>query len=359
MIFPIVGLVLVILTWGSIPSVLFSVFLFAIHVVLVLNAVSHAEAIAHRVGEPFGTLILAVAITIIEVSLILTLMSAEGPKAETLARDTVFAAIMIVCNGVVGVSIFLDARRDHVVRFSEQGANALLGTVITIATLSLVIPTFTSSSEGGTFTGSQLAFSAVAAASVYGVFIFVQTVRHRWMFLAPDGLENERSVSSQQHDLAEHKKKSSSEIWLRTVMLLVSLVGVVGLAKTLAPRMEDAVTWIGAPASFVGVITALLILLPESITALRAASNGEMQRSLNLSLGSALASIGLTIPAVAVASIWMTGPITLGLGGKEIVLLALTAVVSSLTFGSGQATILQGAQHLAVFAAFIFLSIVP
>ena len=356
---PLVGLIFVLLTWGSDPSVLLSVLLFAVHVALVLVSVAHAEAIAHKVGEPFGTLILAVAITVIEVSLILTLMSAEGPKAETLARDTVFAAIMIVCNGVVGVSIFLDARRDHVVRFSEQGANALLGTVITIATLSLVIPTFTSSSEGGTFTGSQLAFSAVAAASVYGVFIFVQTVRHRWMFLAPDGLEQEQAIRLTNSDLNDHNDKMSSSIWFRTFMLLVSLIGVVGLAKTLAPRMEDAVNWIGAPASFVGVITALLILLPESITALRAASNGEMHRSLNLSLGSALASIGLTIPAVAVASIWMSGPITLGLGGKEIVLLALTAMVSSLSFGSGQATILQGAQHMAVFAAFIFLSIVP
>lgn len=151
---PVVGVLLVFATWGSNPSVFLSAILFAFHVILVLSSVSHAEAIAHRVGEPFGTLILAVAITVIEVSLILTLMSAEGPKAESLARDTVFAAIMIVCNGVVGVSIFLDARRDDVVRFSEQGANALLGTIVTIATLSLVMPTFTSSSEGGTFTGS-------------------------------------------------------------------------------------------------------------------------------------------------------------------------------------------------------------
>lgn len=358
-IFPFVGLALVAFTWGSDPSVIWSVALFVFHIVLVLMSVSHAEAIAHRLGEPFGTLILALAITVIEVSLIVTLMVAEGPKAETLARDTVFAAIMIVCNGVVGLSIFLDARRDHVVRFSEQGANALLGTVITIATLSLVIPSFTSSSKGGTFTGSQLAFSAVSAAVVYFVFVFAQTVRHRWMFLAPDALKEEDG-DEHAHVSAQAPRAGRSEgLTIRTVMLLVSLVGVVGLAKTMAPRMEDAVVWIGAPQSFVGVITALLVLLPESITALRAASKGEMQTSLNLSLGSALASIGLTIPAVAVASIWLEGPITLGLGGKEIVLLALTAVVSALTFGSGQATILQGAQHLAVFAAFFFLSIVP
>lgn len=356
---PVFGALLVVLSWGSDPSVLAAIALVAIHIVIVLVSVVHAEAIAHKLGEPYGTIVLALAITVIEVSLILTLMVAEGPKAETLARDTVFAAIMIVCNGVIGVSIFLDARHDKVVTFSEQGANALLGTVVTIATLSLVMPTFTSSSEGGTFTGSQLAFSAVSAATVYGVFVFVQTVRHRWMFLSPDG--RSREEGNELSHVEAHPEKGSvwDSVMVRSLALLVSLVGVVGLAKTLAPPMNDAVEWAGAPQSFVGVLTALLVLLPESVTALRSASRGEMQTSLNLSLGSALASIGLTIPAVAVASIWLEGPITLGLGGKEIVLLALTAIVSTLTFGSGQATILQGAQHLAVFAAFLFLSIVP
>lgn len=356
---PFVGVALIALMWGSTPSVFVSLLLFLAHVIVVLMSVAHAEAIAHRVGEPYGTVVLALAITVIEVSLIVTLMATDGARAETLARDTVFAAIMIVCNGVIGLSIFLDARHDHVVKFSEQGANALLGTVVTIATLSLVIPTFTSSSPGGTFTGSQLVFSAVSAAGVYLVFVFVQTVRHRWMFLAPDALADEEG-DEHAHVIAHDSTQGwRDSLVLRTAMLLVSLAAVVGLAKVLAPTMEDAVVWIGAPQAFVGVITALLVLLPESITALRAASKGEMQTSLNLSLGSALASIGLTIPAVAIASLWLDGPVTLGLGGKEIALLALTAIVSSLTFGSGQATILQGAQHLAIFAAFLFLSIVP
>lgn len=356
---PALGVVLVVLTWGSDPAVPVATGLFVAHVFLVLVAVSHAEAIAHRLGEPLGTIVLAVSITVIEVSLIVTLMVAEGPKAETLARDTVFAAVMIVCNGVIGLSIFLDARKDQVVRFSEQGANALLGTVVTIATLSLVIPRFTSSSEGGTFTGSQLAFSAVSAAVVYAIFVFVQAVRHRWMFLSPDGLARE-AEGEVAHRVDEPSKYGFADTLLvRSVLLLASLIGVVGLAKALAPSMNRAVDAIGAPQAFVGVMTAMLVLLPESVTALRAASRGEMQTSLNLSLGSALASIGLTIPAVAVASIWLDGPITLGLGGKEIVLFALTVVVSSLTFGSGQATILQGAQHIAIFAAFLFLSIVP
>ena len=356
---PVVGLVLLVLTWGSEPSLLLTIVLVVAHVALVMMAVAHAEAIAHRVGEPYGTLVLALAVTVIEVSLILTLMSIAESGTETLARDTVFAAIMIVCNGVVGLSIFVDARKDHIVDFSEQGANALLGTVMTIATLSLVMPNFTTSSEGATFSGSQLAFSAVSAFAVYLVFVFVQTVRHRWMFLSPEALEREAGNEFAHVDSHTPRSGRAEGLLIRSVFLLISLAGVVGLAKVLAPRIEDAVEWAGAPRSFVGVVIALLVLLPESITALRAASRGEMQTSLNLSLGSALASIGLTIPAVAIATIWLDGPVTLGLGAKEIVLLALTAVISTLTFGSGKATILQGAQHLTVFAAFLFLAVVP
>lgn len=356
---PVIGLLAVVLTWGSDPSVTASVALVALHVALVIVSVAHAEAIARRVGEPFGTLVLALAVTVIEVSLIVTLMALDGPGSQTLARDSVFAAIMIVCNGVIGMSILLDARKDHIVRFNEQGANALLGTVMTIATLSLVMPTFTSSSAGGTFTGSQLAFSAISAAAVYLVFVFVQTVRHRWMFLSPEALALEQREELAHVEPHPPRSGRAEGLLLRLAALVVSLAGVVGLAKTLAPRIQDLVKTIDAPQSFVGVIIALMVLLPESTAALRSASRGEMQTSLNLSLGSGLASIGLTIPAVAIASIWLDGPITLGLGGKEIVLLGLTAVISILTFGSGRATILQGAQHLAVFTAFIFLAVVP
>jgi Ca2+:H+ antiporter len=286
-------------------------------------------------------------------------MATEGPSAATLARDTVFAAIMIVCNGIVGVAIVVRARGHRIVKFSEQGANALLGTVMTITTLSLVLPTFTESSEGRTFTASQFAFSAVSAAVVYAVFVFVQTISHRWMFLAPEALDDE-SNDEFAHVAPHAPREGRAEgLLARIGLLVVSLAGVVGLAKTLAPRIEDAVVWAGAPQAFVGVVIALMILLPESVAAIRAAHRGEMQTSLNLSLGSALASIGLTIPAIAVASIWLDGPIILGLGPKEIVLLVLTALVGTLTFGSGQATIVQGAQHLAIFAAFIFLTIIP
>lgn len=356
---PFVGLILLVVTWGSTPSVPMSVILIAIHVALVMVSVGHAEAIARRVGEPYGTLVLALAVTVIEVSLIVALMASGGPGSETLARDAVFAVIMIVCNGVVGASIIADARRDQIVRFNEQGANALLGTVMTIATLSLVMPTFTTSSAVGTFTPSQLAFSAIAAAAVYVLFVLVQTRRLRWMFLSPEALEQEAHEEMAHVEPHAPREGLAEGLPVRLSLLIVSLIGVVGLAKTLASRIEETVRWVGAPQSFVGVVIALMVLLPESVAALRAASRGEMQTSLNLSLGSALASIGLTIPAIAVASIWLDGPITLGLGGKEIVLLVLTTVVSMLTFGSGRATVLQGMQHLAVFVAFLFLAIVP
>jgi len=354
---PVLGIFLLVLTWGQSPSVLVSIGLVVAHVALVIVSVVHAEAIAHRVGEPFGTLVLAVAVTAIEVSLIITLMLAEGPKSSTLARDTVFAAIMIVCNGIVGLSIILDSRKRHVVQFSEQGANALLGTVMTIATIGLVLPAFSTTNSQGESTQQQLLFSAVLAAVVYAGFVFVQTVRHRWMFLSPEALEDESDDSLAHVRAHQPSREKADGLVLRISFLVVSLIGVIGLAKTLAPRIEDSVTWFGAPQSFVGVVIALLILLPESIAALRAANKGEMQTSLNLSLGSALASIGLTIPAVALASIWIDGPIVFGLGAPEMVLLALTALISTLTFGSGRATVLQGAQHLAVFAAFLFVAI--
>ena len=368
---PLAGLVLTAALWGrSLPTIGAA----AVGLVLagaVLLAVTHAEAIAHRVGEPFGTLTLAVAVTIIEVGLIVTLSIADPAKSATLARDTVFAAVMIVCNGIVGMALVVNARATHLVRFNEQGAYALLGTVLTLAALSLVMPTFTSSSVGPTYTGAQLAFAAVASATLYGMFVFVQTVRHRWMFLSetdpepigPVERQDEEDTAHGDHpahgDHTAHGEASLAGLVPPILRLLATLTVVVGLAKTLSDPIESAVAWAGAPPSFVGVVIALLVLAPESVAAFRAAARGEMQTSLNLALGSGLASIGLTIPAIAIASIWLAGPIELGLGSKEIVLLAATAAISILTFGSGRATVLQATHHLAVFAAFIFLALVP
>lgn len=370
---PLAGLLLTAALWGrSLPTIGAA----AVGLVLagaVLLAVTYAEAIAHRVGEPFGTLTLAVAVTVIEVGLIVSLSISDPAKSATLARDTVFAAVMMVCNGIVGMALVINARATHLVRFNEQGARALLGTVLTLATLSLVMPTFTSSSVGPTYTGTQLAFAAVASATVYGMFVFIQTVRHRWMFLydtEPDLDPTpipapEPAAAGDDGDQADgagssgHGEASLAGLVVPILRLLAALTVVVGLATTLSDPIEGAVAWAGAPPSFVGVVIALLVLAPESLAAFRAAARGEMQTSLNLALGSGLASIGLTIPAVAIASIWLAGPIELGLGSKEIVLLAATAVISALTFGSGRATVLQATHHLAVFAAFIFLALVP
>jgi Ca2+:H+ antiporter len=314
----------------------------------VLAAVHHAEVVAHRVGEPFGSLVLAVAVTVIEVALIVTLMIAGGPDASTLARDTVFAAVMITCNGIVGVCLLIGALRTRVASFNAEGTATALATVVTLATLTLVLPTFTTSSPGPEFSSAQLAFAAAASIALYALFVVVQTVRHRDYFLpVGDGPE-------------EHAPPPSHRVALTSLALLVvALVAVVGLAKIETSAIEDAVGAIGAPPSAVGVVIALLVLLPETLAAFRAATRDRVQISLNLSYGSAMASIGLTIPAIAVASIWLHGPLLLGLGPVQIALLTLTVVVSILTVVPGRATRLQGAVHLTLFAAFLFLSVSP
>ncbi|GGS21673.1 ionic transporter y4hA [Actinokineospora fastidiosa] len=315
----------------------------------VVAAVHHAEVVAHRVGEPFGTLILAIAVTVIEVALIVTLMTSGGDKAATLARDTVFAAIMITCNGIVGLALLVGSLRHRVQEFRAHASGGAFAVVLALVTLSLVLPTFTTSSQGPTFSGAQLAFAGVASLVMYAVFVFVQTLRHRDYFLP--------KVDTTPDD---HAEAPSTRTALTSLgLLLVCLIAVVGLAKTVSPTLESAVAAAGAPLSLVGVLIALLVLMPETVAAVRAALRNRLQVSLNLALGSALASIGLTIPVIAIASIWLTGPLVLGLGGKELVLLALTGAVGTLTLVSGRATVLQGAVHLMVFSAFLFLAVTP
>ncbi len=282
---PLLGVVLLAVVWGrSLPTVV-AIGVGLAQIAVVAVAVIHAEEIAHRVGEPFGTLVLAVAVTVIEVALIVTLMISEGDKSASLARDAVFAAVMIVCNGIVGVALLLGARRTPVVTFSEHGANALLGSVLTLAGLSLVMPTFTESSPGPTFSGAQLAFAGVSSAVVYGIFVFVQTLRHRGMFLAPGSevrvtdlphlaamdrnADADRDAEGAHHETCQHLVAPS--LVARFTALAVSLVIVVGLAKTLSKPIEKGINWAGAPPSFVGVVIALMVLMPESVAAFRAA----------------------------------------------------------------------------------------
>jgi len=350
---PVFALLVLGVSWGrslpAVPAVLVAIVL----VGAVLAAVHHAEVVAHRVGEPFGSLVLAVAVTVIEVALIVTLMISGGDEAASLPRDTVFAAVMITCNGILGLAVLLGALRHNVVVFNAEGAGAELATVTTLAVLSLVLPAFTIGLPGPQFSPAQLAFAAVASLVLYGAFVFTQTLRHRDFFLpvAPEGVPLEED---------EHAEPPTARAALISLgLLLVALVAVVGLAKVESPAIEDVVAAVGFPQSFVGVVIALLVLAPETLAAARAARRDRLQISLNLAFGSAMASIGLTIPAIAIASIWLEGPLLLGLDGTQMVLLAVTVVVGLMTVVPGRATRLQGVVHLVLLAAFMFLAANP
>jgi Ca2+:H+ antiporter len=315
----------------------------------VFAAVYHAEVVAHRVGEPFGTLILALAVTVIESALIVSMMLSAGDNSG-LARDTVFAAVMIICNGLVGFCLLSGGIRHHEQGFQLAGALAALAVLAALTVLTLVVPNVTTSTPGPVFTPPQLIFAACASLVLYGSFVFVQTVRHRDYFLPPAGDDGEEA----------HAPPPASGVALLSFALLVaSLVAVIGLAKTLSPMLEAAVAGIGAPRAVVGILIAALVLMPESLAAWRAAKANRLQTSMNLALGSALASIGLTIPAVTVVSILIGQPLALGLGPTESVLLALTLLVAVITLGTGRTTVLQGIVHLVIFAAFIFFAVVP
>ncbi|KFG00665.1 ionic transporter y4hA [Streptomyces europaeiscabiei] len=350
---PVAAVVLLALTWGrDLPAAAVAL----VTLVLagaVLAAVHHAEVVAHRVGEPFGSLVLAVAVTIIEVALIVTLMLDGGDKSATLARDTVFAAVMITCNGIVGICLLVASLRHGIAVFNPEGTGAALATVATLATLSLVLPTFTTSKPGPEFSTAQLTFAALSSLALYGLFVATQTVRHRDYFLPITRLGE--VITEDDHAAAPSARTARTSLG----MLGLALVGVVGLAKGVSPTIESGVDAAGLPHAVVGVIIALLVLLPETIAALRAARRDRVQTSLNLALGSAMASIGLTIPAVALASVWLSGPLVLGLGATHMVLLALTVVVASLTVVPGRATPLQGGVHLVLFAAYLELAVNP
>ncbi|MBB5697744.1 calcium:proton antiporter [Sphingomonas yantingensis] len=317
----------------------------------VVAAVHHAEVVAHRVGEPFGTLVLAVAVTVIEVSLIISLMTSGGGDAATLARDTVFAAIMIILNGIVGICLLVGGVRHHEQAFGLKGVSAALCVLAAMATLSLILPNYTLSAAGPFFTTSQLIFTACVSLALYATFVLIQTVRHRDYFLpAGDTGEDEDSHA---------EPPTNAQALVAFGMLVLALISVVLLAKALAPTLEAAVLGAGLPIALVGVAIAALVLAPESLAAVNAARRNRLQTSLNLALGSALATIGLTIPSVAIASLYLELPIALGIDAREITLLALSMIVAVLSLGTGRTTVLQGVVHLLIFATFLFTTIVP
>ena len=346
---PIAAVVALVVVWNR-PLSLVLVLIVAIALIAaVFAAVHHAEVVAHRVGEPFGTLILAVAVTVIEASLIVSMMVSGGPTAAVVARDAVYAAVMIILTGIVGICLLIGGLRHHVTAFRVEGTSPVLAVLSALAVLTLVLPVYTTTTPGPSFSPAQLVFAGVMSLTLYGVFVFVQTVRHRDYFLAIDTDDGQGHASP----------PSARQAWIGFALLCVSLVAVVGLAKMLAPTIEAAIDAANLPVAVVGIAIALLVLLPETGSAIRAAAHNRMQTSLNLALGSALAAIGLTIPVVAAVSILFELPLAMGVPPKETVLLAITLLVSALTLAGGTATVLQGAVHLVLFAAFIFLAIFP
>jgi Ca2+:H+ antiporter len=316
----------------------------------VIAAVHHAEVIAHRVGEPFGTLVLALAVTVIEASLILSMMIAGGKDMATLPRDTIYAATMIICNGVIGICLVVGGLKHREQTFRVEGSGAGMAALIAMSMLTLALPAFTTTTSGGTYSTSQLLFLAATSAALWAVFVFIQTVSHRDYFIP---------VASASDPGQHAEPPTTREAWISFAVLLLALVTVVGLAKALSPSIERAVETAGAPRTVVGIIIAMIVLLPEGWAATRAARADRLQSSMNLAIGSALACIGLTIPVVVLAAITYDLPLVLGLGGKDLVLLAVTFLVSAFTLGTGRTHMMQGAVHLVLFAAFVFLALVP
>jgi Ca2+:H+ antiporter len=311
----------------------------------VFAAVHHAEVIAERIGEPFGTLLLTLSVTVIEVALIATIMLGDKPAPE-LARDTVFAVVMIVCNGLVGVCILAGGLRYREQDVQITGSSLYLSVLIVLATITLIMPNYTLTTPGPVYSAGQLGFVSIVTVLLYGVFLYTQTVRHRDYFVG-------------RSEVLTDKVASHRVLVLSIALLLASLLAVVGLAKKFSLVVDFAIAQVGAPPAFAGVLVALLILLPEGVAAIAAARKNDLQKSINLALGSSLATIGLTIPAVAVAAYALDKRLVLGLDAQGTVLLVLTFVVSMLTFATGRTNILFGLVHLVVFAAFVFLVFIP
>ncbi|MDB5501786.1 MAG: ionic transporter [Tardiphaga sp.] len=331
------------------PSAFGMVFAAVLLVILfgtVFAAVHHAEVIAHEIGEPYGTLLLTLSVIVIEVAVIATIMLGDK-SAPTLARDTVFAVVMIVCNGLVGLCILAGGLRYTEQEFQVSGSKVYLSVLIVLSTISLILPNYTLTTPGPLFSTLQLAFVSVVTLILYGLFLYTQTVLHRDYFITGDG----------ENDGESHA--TGGALAINAVLLAISLIAVVLLAKSFSVVVDAGAAAIGAPPAFSGIVVALLVLLPESVAAISAARHNQLQKSINLSLGSALATISLTIPAVALAAWLLDKPLVLGLPPREMVLMAMTFIVSMLTFATGVTNILSGMVHILIFAVFLLMVFVP
>ena len=291
-------------------------------------------------------------ITVIEVSLIISMMMTGHEGSEFIARDAVFATVMIVINGVIGLCIFIGGLKHHEMTFRNEGTNSALAVLTALATFILVMPIVTISTPGPDFTKSQLAFAGIASFALYMAFLFFQTITHRDYYLP--------KAQDKKTDINFHAQKpSNAKTAVSAVLLMLSLVVVVAMAELLSPAIESGVADLGAPKTIVGIAIAMLVLLPEGYAAVRAARANRLQSSLNLALGSALASIGLSIPVIAAIAIIFHLPLTLGISELNMTLMYLTFFIGALTLAIGRTTLLQGVVHLIIFFEYLFLSLVP
>ncbi|HXE28339.1 MAG TPA: hypothetical protein VN656_07475 [Stellaceae bacterium] len=347
---PLIGGALLAAVMAGVHHVTLTVGLGLALIACVLAAVHHAEIIAHRVGQPLGSFLLAIAVTVIEVALIVSLMLAKPETTTALARDTAFAEIMIIVNGMVGLCLIVGASRHREQEFGLYGVSAALATLATLSVLTLVLPNVTGK-PGPYYSPAHLAFVGVVALVLYLVFAFVQTVRHPEYFMPvlPDPRDDREHVAA----------PGNLATAISAILLLACLAIVVLGSHDLAPEIEAGIAAAGAPQAVLGVIIGVLVLLPESLAALRAALADRLQISLNLTIGSALACIGLTIPTVAALSLANGWPLALGLDNREMILLFLSLIVATLSLGTGRTTVLQGAVHLVIFAVYLFTTMVP
>jgi Ca2+:H+ antiporter len=331
---------------GTMDSALWTAFvlawLFAVMVVAAFAVVRHSDCLAEIFGEPYGTLILTLAITVIEVMMIAAVML-TGPQVSTLARDTMFAVVMIIFNGMAGLSLLVGGLRYHEQTYNLQGAGSFLAVILPLAVLGLVLPNFTSA-PGGTLSILHEAFLMLMSIGLYGIFLTIQTMRHRHYFLADDEAEEKAPPITDLRPAAWHG-----------TLLLLYIVPIVLLSKKIAVPIDHAIGVLGAPAALAGFLVAALILAPESMAAVRAALANQLQRAINLLLGSVLASISLTIPAVLAIGLLTGRTVVLGLEPVDVILLVLTLGMVTLTFGSGRTNILQGAVHLLLFFSYLIL----
>lgn len=339
-----------VLTWllvGKADSALPALLLAGVLLGNVISAVHHAEVIAIRIGEPFGTLVLALAVTVIEVGMIITLMVGGEPN-PALMRDSIHAVVMLVLHGLAGLCIVVCAIYHREPEFHVAGANAFLAVLIPMAVLVLVMPNYAAAEPGPFYSNLQLVFVSVACLLLYGAFLFIQTSWHRAYF-QPVGDGD-----------GEPLERPGPRIVLASCGLLpVALFSVVVLAKSLTPALEAGLAAVHAPVAVIGIVIAAIVLLPESVAAVRAAARNRLQSSLNLALGSGVASIGLTVPAVAMVSRLIDQPLELGISPSNSVLLALGALIAVITYGTGRTNVLSGIVHLVLLAAYLFLTFVP